>query len=186
MNHALAIELHIRFIKKEAQIVEVLYRESYPEPLEDIGFTPIGLDEPYRIVVGNNPVNWIDPWGLKTWMCEKPLDALGGEGTKSGPDMWGNPFYHQYICVGNEDSPICGGQSSGGKPYGPGKPSDDKYNPDRCKEKEPDNDCLEKCIQKKIQNPKRPYYGLIGPGTNCQEWADETLAKCRKECKKEK
>ncbi|RJQ56704.1 MAG: hypothetical protein C4526_01130 [Nitrospiraceae bacterium] len=25
---------------------------------------PIGLDEPYRIVVGNNPVNFIDPLGL--------------------------------------------------------------------------------------------------------------------------
>ena len=64
MNHALAIELHIRFFKKEAQIVEVLYREVYPETLEDTGFTPIGLDEPYRIVVGNSPVNWIDPWGF--------------------------------------------------------------------------------------------------------------------------
>ena len=64
MNHALAIELHIRFFKKEAQIVEVLYREVYPETLEDTGFTPIGLDEPYRIVVGNNPVNWVDPLGL--------------------------------------------------------------------------------------------------------------------------
>ena len=65
MNHALAIELHIRFFKKEAQIVEVLYREVYPETLEDIGFTPIGLDEPYRIVVGNNPVNFVDPLGLQ-------------------------------------------------------------------------------------------------------------------------
>lgn len=35
-----------------------------PEPREDIGFAPIGLDEPYRIVVGNNPVNFVDPLGL--------------------------------------------------------------------------------------------------------------------------
>jgi hypothetical protein len=122
-------------------------------------------------------------------MCEKPLDYLCERGwkcsgTKNFGDTSWNPLYHQYICVGNEDAPICGGQSSGGKSYGSGKPSDDKYNPDRCKEKDPDNNCLEKCIQKKIQDPKRPYYGLIGPGTNCQEWADKTYADCVKECKK--
>jgi hypothetical protein len=36
-----------------------------PESLDDIGFAPIGLDEPYRIVVGNNPVNFVDPLGLE-------------------------------------------------------------------------------------------------------------------------
>ena len=39
---------------------------------------PIGLDEPYRIVVGNNPVNFVDPLGLYV------------EGDPSG---WGNPGY---------------------------------------------------------------------------------------------
>ena len=137
--------------------------------------------------VGNDPVNWVDPLGLKTWMCEKPLDKLcewGAEcsGTKNFSDTSWNPLYHQYICVGNEDAPICGGQRSGGKLYGPGKQSNDKYNPDKCKEKDPDNDCLESCIQKKIQDPKRPYYGLIGPGMNCHEWADKTYADCVRGC----
>ncbi len=27
-------------------------------------FSPIGLDQPYWIIVGNNPVNFVDPWGL--------------------------------------------------------------------------------------------------------------------------
>ena len=56
--------IYIRFFKKEAEIVEALYREQRLESREDIGFAPIGLDEPYRIVVGNNPVNKIDPLGL--------------------------------------------------------------------------------------------------------------------------
>ncbi|SQD05882.1 rhsC element core protein RshC [Escherichia coli] len=24
---------------------------------------------------------------------------MGGTGERSGPDIWGNPFYHQYLCV---------------------------------------------------------------------------------------
>jgi hypothetical protein len=34
------------------------------EILDDTAFVRIGLDEPYRIIVQNNPVNYIDPFGL--------------------------------------------------------------------------------------------------------------------------
>ncbi|MDX9715706.1 MAG: RHS repeat-associated core domain-containing protein [Dissulfurispiraceae bacterium] len=152
---------------------------------DPIGFSA-GDVNLYRYV-GNNPVNWVDPEGLKTWMCEKPLDVickLGMEcsGTKNFADFFWNPLYHQYICVGNEKSPICGGQSSNGKPYGPGKPSNDKFSPDRCKEKEKDNDCIEACLMKKFGEP-RPYYGIAGPfTTNCQEWADNAMVDCWRKC----
>lgn len=56
--------LHIRFCKKGDKIATVLITVQRLESREDIGFAPIGLDEPYRIVVGNNPVNFIDPLGL--------------------------------------------------------------------------------------------------------------------------
>jgi hypothetical protein len=36
------------------------------ETIEALGFAPIVLDEPYRIIVQNNPVNFIDPKGLAT------------------------------------------------------------------------------------------------------------------------
>ena len=44
-------------------------------------------------------------------------------------------------------------------------------------------ECIEKCLVGKFAAP-RPWYGLVGPGTNCQEWADDALSECRKQCKK--
>jgi len=138
------------------------YRARYYDPTQGRFLTrdPIGFaggDVNLYAYVSNDPVNWSDPWGLKTWKCTKPLDAIGDKGkesgTRSGPDVWGNPLYHQYICIGKADSPTCGGQSSAGKPYGPGVPSNDKYNPDRCKEEQPDNNCLENCLRKKFAGP---------------------------------
>jgi len=131
----------------------------------------------------NNPVIFSDPFGLKTYMCKKPLDAMGGDGTRSGPDIWGNPLYHQYICTKVGGVTVCGGQDRKSGAYGPGKPSNDVYIEKRCTEAEPDNTCIESCLQKKFSG-SRPYYGLVGPGTNCQEWADDALSDCRGQCKK--
>lgn len=136
--------------------------------------------------VANNPIIGIDFRGLKTYMCEKPLHALGGEGTRSGPDIWWNPLYHEYLCVGNPYVAItCFGQDRSGGPYSPGKPSNDTFNWYGCSEVVPDNKCLEGCIKLEGRKP-RPYYGLIGPFTNCQEWAEGTLKKCKENCKCEK
>ncbi|WP_434046546.1 MULTISPECIES: DNRLRE domain-containing protein [Sorangium] len=137
---------------------------------------------------GNDPINKRDPSGLTTFTCRKPLDAIGGTGDltnqKNGPDSWdSNPFYHQYICVLQGGEMICGGQSSkDDEMWGPGEPSKDSFVDERCEEVESDNACLESCLATAILSPERPDYGLIGPDTNCQEWADETLAKCRHYC----
>ncbi|WP_437967423.1 DNRLRE domain-containing protein [Sorangium sp. So ce260] len=135
----------------------------------------------------NDPVNRRDPSGLTTFTCRKPLDVIGGTddstNQRNGWDVWGNPLYHQYICVLQGDEMICGGQSSqGGVAYGPGKPSEDDFHHERCEEVEPDNTCLESCLATAILSPERPDYGVIGPGTNCQEWADDTLEECRDYC----
>ncbi len=116
----------------------------------------------------------------------KPLDALGGTGTKSGPDININPLYHKYLCVTFDGKKFqCGGQDHLNDPpgglWGPGKPSNDKYKENRCKEVS-DNVCIDRCILKKILSPHRPPYGLFGPGTNCQEWANETFEECLKKC----
>jgi uncharacterized protein RhaS with RHS repeats len=132
--------------------------------------------------VENRPTVLTDPLGLDAYMCTKPLDALGGSGTKSGPDIWGNPAYHQYICVKDGKTTICGGQDRSGGPWSPGKPSNDKFNPSSC-EKKDDRSCMDKCLTRAIQSPDRPPYGLVGPGTNCQEWADTTYMQCVYDCR---
>jgi RHS repeat-associated protein len=138
---------------------------------------------PY-VYVANNPIRWVDPTGLATFLCKKPLDALGGEGTRSGPDVSGNPLYHQYVCIKNGKLTECSGQDRATNwPYGPGKPSNDKFDSERCEQEEPDNDCIEQCLIKEFAEP-RPWYGLVGPGTNCQEWVDDVVTECRNQCKK--
>ena len=162
-----------------------------PETGRYLSPDPIGLEGGLNLFVytENDPVNGIDPEGLETWVCTKPLDVIGDKGekisgTKSGPDIWGNPLYHKYLCIGNPDAPKCGGQSSkGGKPYAPGTKSKDVYRKSRCKSIEPANECLERCIDVAF-NGSRPFYGVIGPfTTNCKEWADDILKGCRKKCK---
>jgi hypothetical protein len=71
----------IRHCKKEPQIETVLIREYPSETIDDLGFAPIGLDEPYRVfmtkdpageygdvnlyrAMRNNLVNFYDPLGF--------------------------------------------------------------------------------------------------------------------------
>jgi hypothetical protein len=131
--------------------------------------------------VDNNPILLADPLGLKTFTCMKPLDALGGSGMRSGPDIIGNPLFHKFICVNNGGAVICGGQDRTGGAFSPGKPSNDHFVPHRCEETAPDNNCLEHCLLNQFSG-HRPFYGLVGPGTNCQEWADDVLSQCKQQC----
>jgi RHS repeat-associated protein len=140
----------------------------------------------YR-AVQNNAVNFIDPLGLDSYMCEKPLDYLSEHGwenlgTKSGWDFSWNPLYHKYICVKQGGEIICGGQSGGGKLYGSGQQSNDHFVAYRCK-KADSNNCIDNCLKRKILEKKRPFYGLKGPGTNCQEWANNSYVACQEECR---
>jgi RHS repeat-associated protein len=158
----------------EPQIQRWLSRD----PIEEQG----GLN--LYAYVANNPVSRIDPLGLKAWKCKKPLHALGGTGERSGPDVPGNPLYHEYYCVEANGQTTCYGQDRQNGPWGPGKPSNDSFDPNNCKEI-PSNGCIEDCLKKK-GGGKRPGYGLCGPGTNCQEWANDAIDACNKECEPKK
>jgi len=144
---------------------------------------PIGFDGGLNTYtyVENRPTVFTDPLGLKTLQCTKPLNAMGGSGAKSGPDIWGNTLYHQYSCVVRGGKVICGGQDRGEN--GAGKPSNDSMGAGQCKETEPDNNCFEKCLVDEWAKP-RPKYGIIPFGTDCQEYDDDVNQRCRKQCNK--
>ncbi|HGX8785355.1 DUF6531 domain-containing protein [Escherichia coli] len=144
-----------------------------------------------------NPISNIDPLGLETLKCIKPLHSMGGTGERSGPDIWGNPFYHQYLCVpdGKGDY-TCGGQDQRGESkgdglWGPGKASNDtKEAAGRCDLVETDNSCVENCLKGKFKEV-RPRYSVLpdiftpinlGLFKNCQDWSNDSLETCKMKC----
>ncbi|HXM83987.1 MAG TPA: Ig-like domain-containing protein [Burkholderiales bacterium] len=169
---------------KETGMQYAMFRDCYdPATGRFCESDPIGLRggiKPY-LYVGANPLSWTDPFGLKAVQCRKPLDSMGGTGTRSGPDIWGNPAYHQYSCVIDANGQItCGGQDRTGSALGsPGKPSKDTYDPQRC-EPTYDNKCFDDCLKNEWKKP-RPKYG-IPFGTDCQEYDDDVNSRCRKKC----
>jgi RHS repeat-associated protein len=133
----------------------------------------------------SRPLTAIDPSGLASYSCKKPLDFFGRDqgGHRSGAENPLNPFYHQYLCVVISGVEFCGGQTRSGGPYSAGADSGGSMGEGYCEMVEPDNECVEKCELKKLKAP-RPYYGLLGPGTNCQEWVGDTIEDCKLQCAK--
>lgn len=133
----------------------------------------------------NDPINRVDPLGLRTYMCRQPLHTFGGQGVRSGPDIFGNPLYHQFLCVIEPDGTItCGGQDRSGGLFSPGKPSQDSWPSnytDACDSAD-DRSCVDECVKNRILDPSRPYYG-IPFGTDCQEWSSDVLESCQAECR---
>jgi RHS repeat-associated protein len=135
----------------------------------------------YRYVL-NDPVNWLDPNGLKTYRCSRPLGAPPGQYVHQG-----NLTDHRYTCVTLADGrTVCGGTTlAGTNPFrSPGRPTtplEDYYDPDACEPVEEDNQCFEECIQEQWNQP-RPTYGLGPLGTDCREYDDDIHLRCRAKC----
>ncbi|EIS6228897.1 RHS repeat protein, partial [Escherichia coli] len=175
-------------------------RHRYYDPLQGRYITqdPIGLKGGWSFYqYPLNPISNIDPLGLETLKCIKPLHSMGGTGERSGPDIWGNPFYHQYLCVpdGKGDY-TCGGQDQRGESkgdglWGPGKASNDtKEAAGRCDLVETDNSCVENCLKGKFKEV-RPRYSVLpdiftpinlGLFKNCQDWSNDSLETCKMKC----
>ena len=139
--------------------------------------------------VGGNPLIFVDPLGLKTYQCTKPLNALTeklGLPASTFASKYVPAAYHQYSCVVDKDGKItCGGQDHEGSPLrSPGKRSEDTKDAGQCKESQPDNTCFEDCLKKEWKKT-RPMYG-IPFGQDCQEYDDDVNATCRKQCKLKK
>ena len=107
---------------------------------------------------------------------------FGGEGRKSGPDIWGNPFYHQYSCVINSQGITCGGQDREGGFLGSrGAPSQDTYEPKQCDEVKDSTLCFEQCLLDAWKE-SRPWYGFPS-GVDCKDYDNDLHDRCRKQCK---
>jgi RHS repeat-associated protein len=136
-----------------------------------------------------NPLVLFDHDGLKAWYCQRPLCP---EGTNCTTGERGMPLLnHQYLCATRLDGSIeCAGQTSD-KPFDftspgrPTRPDEDSYNENTCVEVDDDeNRCVEACMLTNFKKP-RPTYAPIGPqGTNCKEWASDTLWGCKAHCRR--
>jgi RHS repeat-associated protein len=173
------------------------HRARYYDPASSrfVSEDPLGLRAGINLYryVDDNPITYTDPFGLEVLMCTAPLESLaplpswprwiGGGGARSGPDIWGNPLYHQFVCVNQNGRIVCGGQTRSGRLWSPGTAThDDPTNPRaHCRQIAPDDRCLERCFLNGLAGP-RPSYGPFGPGVSCQEWADRTLVRCLQAC----
>ena len=119
------------------------------------------------------------------YRCTREIGASTATSTnqrRSGPEVRGNPMYHEYLCVRTGQGYVCGGQS-GGSLYGAGKAdSVSVYNSRLCKAIS-GSSCVANCVSKAVANQTRPSYGIVGPGTNCQEWADQAAQGCLASCR---
>jgi hypothetical protein len=70
--------------------------------------------------------------------------------------------------------------------YSPGKPSNDTKGErnGECK-KISDKQCIDDCVNNAAKDPSRPQYSLTNSGeaSNCPQWANDILNKCRIQCK---
>lgn len=135
----------------------------------------------------NNPLRYIDPYGLATFGCRRPLSGWPfPKGQRNVSDFL-SPVYHQYSCIVRNGTIECAGQTPSGNPFwSPGEPTDptdDYFDPQRCEQTRDDNDCFEQCLRDEWATP-RPRYGFLGPGTNCKEWDDNLNRKCAWKCGK--
>jgi RHS repeat-associated protein len=164
------------------------FRDYDPTTGRYIESDPSGLDGGLNtyLYVYASPLHLIDPMGLTSWYCKRPL---GGKPGSKGQ--------HHYICVTLPNGKIKCDSTSPGFNYPtwpwapePGIPSDpnkDYYDSTSCEWVERDNDdCVEKCLLDRWNRP-RPLYTVVGPfGTNCQEYSTGIKLDCMMECFRKK
>lgn len=162
----LPLRLPGQYFDKETRVAHNFLRDYSSDVGRYLQSDPIGFEGSLNtyLYVGGTPLSRIDPFGLQSFQCTKPLDSLGGKGSKSGPDIWGNPAYHQYSCViDNYGQVTCGGQDRTGSALSsPGKPSNDKYDPKVCKATHDDR-CFDTASRESGRSPVRVTGSPLAP-----------------------
>ena len=154
---------------------------------------PVGLKggtNTYTYAI-NAPTHAIDPRGLDTYRCVRPMKPFVGVNWKPGP------YYHEYVCVYDDlrGGTICGSITATGyvvnSPARRTTPSDgDVYEPTRCERVLAPNACIESCILDMLAGAL-PVYDVLAsvrqrrPGTgNCQTFTRDAIQGCVQRCAK--
>ncbi len=135
--------------------------------------------------VENSPAMKVDPTGLATYICRRPL---GGSPGAYAPPL----LNHTYVCVRSDGNFTCGSTTaSSGGPLanvfggGTGKPtssSTDYFHPEACEKEHNDDRCIETCISNELGKPTRPKYGVGPAGDDCHEYTDQIVKMCKQRC----
>ena len=140
--------------------------------------------------VGGNPVSKIDPLGLETFLCNRPLDGFHGVSV--------GPLFHQFLCTLDAKGKVnCGGlgprDGSNGMFGGPGKIEPEaSVRPEQCEKIRDLDQCFEKCVDDSLASPAQNYDVRAGrswlfPRYNtqqCQVYAKSVLDRCSVQCRK--
>ena len=167
-----------QYYDTETNLAYNVNRDYDPSIGRYIQSDPIGLGGGVNTYtyVENNPLIRFDPFGLATYQCTRRLNNV--------PFRVG-PIYHQYVCTGNtKGGYTCGGLGpSGANPFdSPGKVEPDSYKSQSCEKVQNDNQCIESCIAKKLNEPPPNYSVDLSHGQNCQTYANQIVVECVDSC----